>query len=229
MNKFFLISVLFTATQTSYAQTAIPAGAVQLGGSINYTHNSEQTQSSSGSTTYTGDYSNNTLILNPYVGFFAANNLAIGLSLGYAASKQHYSYTPNFPNSTSDSKTTSRLRVGPYAQYYRMLTDQFGLTGTFSAGYEHDFRPGTHNSNSNTATSDVKSDGFYVAITPGIVFFPIPRFSLGASIGSLEYYRLSVKPDRPNLNSDYKDIVSSFGASFGLNQLTFSGAYYFGR
>jgi hypothetical protein len=228
MKKFLtLLSFGLLVQASGYAQSAIKAGTVQLGGGINYSHNSEQVQSTSGNTTYTDEYSNNTLVLAPYVGFFVADNLSIGLNLSYAASNQHYTYTPSPPNFNPDSPTTSQLRVGPYVQYYHMLTDQFGLTGTLGAGYEHDYRPGTTNGNSNTLA--LKSDGFYAGLTPGIVFFPVPKFSVGASVGGLNYSRLSVKPDGANLSNSYKDIASSFGANFGFSQLTFSGAFYFGR
>lgn len=224
MKKLLLLSLLGGLAHASHAQTAIKAGTVQLGGGINYVHNSENTKSNSGSTTYTSDYSGNQLTFNPYAGFFVADNLVVGLNLSYTASNQKVTYNPSYP-SNLDGSTTTQFRVGPYVQYYHMLTDQFGLTGTVGAGYEHDSRPTTTSGNS--IFPGLKSDGFYAGITPGIVFFPIPRFNVGASIGGLNYYRISIKPDRTG--DGYEDIASSFGANFGLNQLTFSGTYFFGR
>lgn len=110
------------------------------------------------------------------------------------------------------------------------MCEYFGVTGTLGAGYEHDRQPGNTSRGGGYTSPALDGRGFYAALTPGVVFFSVPKFSTGASVGSLNYYylRLSVKPDIANVNSSYEDIASTFGANFGLNQLTF-GSYYFGR
>jgi hypothetical protein len=224
MQKIFLLVIGCCAiVQLGHAQSAIKAGTVALSGSINFTQNKEETTSSSSSYggPYTYTYTNKTFNFNPGLSYFVADNLAIGADAAWGIQeisiKSGGSANPSY-------RTTTSLRVGPFARYYHMLTDQFGFTGTLGAGYAHDSQPASTNSSS----YDLKTNGFYAALTPGLIFLPIPRLGLGASIGGLSYNRLSVKPDNgSSTNSD--DIISTFNANFGLAQLTFSGTYFFGR
>jgi hypothetical protein len=105
-----------------------------------------------------------------------------------------------------------------------MFNDQFGVVGTLGAGYAH---TSESISSGSSGTVEVKGNGFYTGLTPSVVFFPIPKFAIGASIGGLNYQRLGRKAE--DATGDAKNHVSNFGASFGLDQLQFSGTYYFGR
>jgi long-subunit fatty acid transport protein len=226
VKKIFSLLVLCASAQLSHAQSAIKAGTVALGGSINYSHSSDEVNSNSGyrNGSYSSSYSNNSLSLSPEASYFVADNLSVGLSLNYSIQEISLSSSPN-SSSTSYRDATS-FRIGPFVRYYKMLTDQFGFTGTLGAGYEHDKQPGQI---SNSAA--LKSSGFYAALTPGVIFLPIPKLGIGASIGGLGYTRLDVKPETTTTttNSSYTETASAFGASFGLAQLTFSGTYFFGR
>jgi hypothetical protein len=208
---------LCALAQVSYAQTPIKAGTLQVGGAVNYTTTSEDVTTKTGSISNTTKYTTNSLTLNPYVGLFVADNLALGVNFSYTAAN-------NYANvGTNTTKTpTTRLRVGPFVQYYKMVTDQFGFVGTLGGGYENDYQPGI-----GAQGISITTNGAYVGLTPSVVFFPIPKLSFGASIGGLAYTHLKVKPDKAP--DGYEDTISSFGAGFGLSQLLFSGTYYFGR
>jgi hypothetical protein len=132
-----------------------------------------------------------------------ADNLAVGINASYQSTRQ---YDARF------------FQVGAFVQYYQMVSEQFGFTGTLGAGYQH--------AKYSFSSSD-KQNGFYAGLTPGLVFFPIPKLAIGASIGGLNYSQLSYKNDSFNGSDTYKS--STFGANFGLAQLLFSGTYYFGR
>jgi hypothetical protein len=220
MKKSFSILLLCATASIAHAQSPIKAGTVALGGSINYSHNGEEVNSSSGSSSYTSNSRNNTLTLSPELSYFVADNLSVGINANYIIQEASYK---NSGSSTTSYRDYTSLRVGPFVRYYKMLNDQFGFTGTLGAGYEHDSQPGV-----NFNSPDIKANGFYAALTPGIIFLPIPKFGLGASIGGLGYSRLDVKP-ASGTPSGYSDVASTFSASFGLAQLTFSGTYFFGR
>ncbi len=224
MRKRLLIAVLCVAAQVSQAQTPIKAGTVQLGGSVGYFHqNNDQPyyygNGSGGLNTTTQHVSGSNFSINPSVGYFVADNLAVGMNLGYTMGKNLVSYDDGIlPGIDQRNK---QLVLGAFLQYYQMFTDQFGLVGTLSAGYSHG------SSQYNFASSNPgngTSNGFIGAITPSLVFFPVPKFSLGASIGNLSYNHITGKLDRSLINT-----TSSFGANFGLNSLAFSGTYYFGH
>ena len=157
---------------------------------------------------------------SPAASYFAADNLALGVNLSYTAQTPYHISTGS--NSSSPDANTS-LRVGPFVQYYKMLTEQFGFTGMLGAGYQNVDVKGDGNPGDRGYTSK----GYYAAITPGVVFFPIPKFGISASIGSLGYDHLSY--DYPNAPSGFESTTSTIGASFGLDKLLFGGTYYFGR
>lgn len=213
MKKLVVVSLLSLSASATYAQS-IPAGTISLGGSIGYSNDNRET----GSGNNTDEYSSSMFQFSPSGGYFVAENLAIGLSFGLVSG------TRSQPNgsSTTEYKSTS-LRVGPYVQYYKMLGDQFALTGTLGAGYQNE----KNTSDDAGGYSEFEASGFYTGITPGIVFFPVPKLGLSASIGALGYSRMSENFD--NAPDDFKSISSTFTADFGLSQLQFGGTFYFGR
>jgi hypothetical protein len=215
MKKLLSLVLLSTLAGAAHAQTAIKAGTIQLGGNVGYAHNSSESPISSGSYYPTkATTTNNQFAVSPSVGFFVADNLAIGLSGGYQA---YYSKYSDAQGSSSETRN-KQFQLGAFVQYYKMVTEQFGFTGTLAGGYQH-----TNFGNSSTPTK-----GAYANLTPGIVFFPIPKLAIGASIGGLNYTYTSYKaPDFFNSSETYQS--SSFGANFGLSQLLFSGTFYFGR
>jgi long-subunit fatty acid transport protein len=226
MKKSFSILLVCATAQLAHAQSPIKAGTVALGGSINYSHSGEETSSNSnyGYGSYSSSYSNNALSVSPEASYFVADNLSVGVSLNYSIQETAFKSTPSSSGTTYRDATS--FRVGPFVRYYKMLNDQFGFTGTLGGGYEHDTQPAQ---SSNASTFTLKSNGFYAALTPGIIFLPIPKLGIGASIGGLGYTRFDITQEGNNNNNNYTDTASTFGASFGLAQLTFSGTYFFGR
>lgn len=232
MKKSLLFALLAASAQLAQAQS-IPAGTVSLGGNIGYSRNTSKSSSTgSNNTTYTTESSTSLFSLAPSVGYFVADNLAIGLTLSYQAySRPYNTYTPapSIVRAQLDPRTT--FRIGAYAQYYKMLSEQFGFVGTLGGGYQtaRDF---TYlNTNNNYLISESKASGYYAGLTPGIVFFPIPKLGLTASIGSLSFDHLNYDypTNQGNTPNGYEDSANSFGANFGLSQLQFGGTWYFGR
>jgi len=223
---FLFIALLSGSISLAQAQTAIPAGTISLGGSIGYNRTSNESENTVAGNTYSFETSASQFFFSPSVGYFLADNLALGLNLGYTAASSKTTNTGpgvTSPNSL-DARTT--LQIGPYVQYYKMISDQFGVLGTLGAGYLHSFTPSRAGSSSSTVI-ETTSSGFYTGLTPGVIFFPVPKFGISASIGSLGYQRVSVEDS--NDSDDESNHSSSFGASFGLSQLQFGGTFYFGR
>lgn len=234
MKKLFLLALLAATAGAGHAQS-IKAGTVSLGGSVGYyqstnTQNATFSSPGSGGFSYSNKYTNKQFSLSPAVGYFVADNLAIGAMLNYASRQQ-----------TSSSSTTggvggvipqldpsTSVRLGLYAQYYKMLGEQFGLIGTLGGGYQ---ASKDYNLTGSNGIIETKGSGYYAELTPGVVFFPIPKLGISASVGALGYSRFSY--DYPvgqgTAPASYESTTSSFGASFGLSQLLFGGTYYFGR
>ncbi|MGY3088386.1 hypothetical protein ACVWYF_001419 [Hymenobacter sp. UYAg731] len=217
--NFVLLALLGGITTAAHAQTAIPAGTVSLGGNVGYSRRTTNAQVTG--TNLSSEYVASQFQIAPSLGYFVADNLAIGLSLGYSATKN--TYTSNFANSLSDLDPSTTFRGGAYVQYYKMLTDQFGLVGTLGGGYQYNRNIIVYGPAGNMGSVETKQKGYYANLTPGIIYFPIPKLGISATVGSLAYSRLKETP------TSGEPVSTEFSAGFGLSQLQFGGTYYFGR
>ena len=228
MQKLFSTAAHCLVAASTYAQTTIKAGTVQLGGGVGYS----QQSSDNPQPFYTGSgYVNTTqhtsakyFSISPMAGYFVADNLAVGINLSHITNKLAYSYDSSYV--VGNEQRTSQFGVGAFVQYYRMFTEQFGVVGTLNAGYNHI----TQRSSSSNSFSERTGSGFSTALLPSIVFFPVPKFAIGASLGGIDYAYSTSKATESSVGfNDGTSTGSAFGANFGLNYLAFSGTYYLGR
>lgn len=229
MKKFFLLALVAVSAQAARAQS-IAAGTISLGGSIGYGRYSDTDERKVGGNTFTSKNTFSQFQFSPAIGYFFADNLAIGLNMSYVAQGTAQTNTGPGTSSPNALDPSTQFQVGPYVQYYKMLSEQFGVLGTLGAGYQSSFEQrrigGNPNPNPNT-TYDTKGSGYYAAITPGVIFFPVPKFGISASIGNIGYSKLDLK--NSNDADGQSKSADNFGASFGLNQLLLGGTFYFGR
>jgi hypothetical protein len=182
MNKLFALAFLGLTSSIAHAQTTpLIKGRGLLSGSIGYR-----------SDKYRGSDNQDTFNFTPTIGYFVADNLALGLNGNL-----------QLLGGNSSVFGQNSYSVGPFARYYRFVggSDKFALYGQGSIGYSH------------------YSGGFnfgYLGITPGLAFFPIPRFGLEASLRGLSY------------SSNFND-AHSFDLGLSLQNIQFGAAYYFGK
>jgi hypothetical protein len=226
-----VLAALGSTLAAAQAQTTIGKGTGLLTGSVGYHTDTDDVSSTGNGTTYTSKVTLGTFKIDFIVGGFVADNLALGLQLSHSVTGGSAKSSAN-PNQSSPPTSTT-LRVGPVVQYYKMLTEQFGLTAALGAGYESDLQRALsyqyYNGYPTPYYSNLKASGYYAAITPGVVFFPVPKFGLTATIGSLGYNHLTVKNNNQSGSGSADETASSFDAGFGFSQLQFGATYYFGR
>ena len=119
---------------------------------------------------------------------------------------------------------SSRREVGshpaPYLLFRISLRDEYNYSS---------------NRNINNFAGTNTSSGYYADLTPGIVFFPVPKFGINASLGSLgfSHYRLTDSRYNDANGGSYsrgdKNENNNFTANFGLDAFQLGGTYYFGR
>ncbi|TGE14933.1 autotransporter outer membrane beta-barrel domain-containing protein [Hymenobacter elongatus] len=229
MKKFICAAALLGGTAlTTHAQTT--AGTVLLGGSFGFA--SGTTKNTSSFSTSAQETKSSSYSLAPRVGYFLADNLAVGLQLDFSRSKSKYT-SAAVPNQSAynTESTSTGYQIGPFVRYYKMLGDKAGFYGQLMAGYSRS------EGESTTETpfalhSEQKSKGYYASFTPGFVFFPTDKLGLEVSVGNLGYgsSTTELKDSRPFsqvMTSERKD--SGFGASFSLNALSIGAAFYVGR
>lgn len=154
------------------------------------------------------------LSIGPAVGYFVANNLAVGLNLGYSSSKS----SRNDPNNPSFYEQRGGI-LQRWTVCEILPNTHRAIWANGNAGYVHS---SSYSSNNNGAA---EGNGFTSGLTPGLVFFPIPKLGLGISFEELNDHCGVSKSD----NVPDKVALSSFCANFSLSQATLSGVYYFGR
>ncbi|MFD1467536.1 hypothetical protein ACFQ48_04805 [Hymenobacter caeli] len=139
--------------------------------------------------------SGNLFELSPTVGKFVADNLVVGVSASL-----------RLDGGNSDYFGGNSFAVGPFARYYRFVGgDKFALFGQGSVGYAR----------TNPGVFDGVNQG-YLSVTPGLAFFPVPRFGVEASLRGLSYA------------TDFNN-VSTFDLGFSLSNFQLGAAYYFGK
>ncbi|GGF02352.1 hypothetical protein [Hymenobacter cavernae] len=234
-----VLSTLLLGATAGMAQAQTEAGKVLLSGQVNYQSNDSK---ESPLNNPAGVYPNmntknkyNQLNFTPQAGFFVANHLAIGLSATIASTKQNNSYvdytgaiTPS-PYAYTNKNTNTSFSVGPFVRYYKMLGEKFGLYGQLNTGYQR----GTQKYSSdypNYYPSTTTSNGGYISINPGFVYFPTNKLGLELTLGSLGYQRgkseeRSTRPDYISINRSY----SSFTTNLSIQYLTVGASFYLGK
>ena len=244
MKHLILLAGLALGVKGLRAQ-GIAASTVSLGGSVRYYNSSNTSNNTANSSqypysNYSSENSGNQFVGMPAVSYFVVDNLAVGLNFSVSAVHQNTTQRTNAGAIAvlHDDIKTKTLSIGPFVQYYKMLIPQLGLTGQLGAGYQriHDIRDSSQDIPVYYAGyAESTGSGYYVDLTPGIIFLPIPRFGLSTSVGSLSFNRshstgfssYSTGGYTSERASDTK--ANNFGARFGLDYLVFGGTYYFGR
>jgi outer membrane protein len=218
MKKIFLSITALLTFSLLQAQTS--QGTLFIGGGLGISAGGGKTESKTGSTTVSTDNPKTTsLSISPGIGYFIADNLAIGLDFNVGVNTSKTKGT-NFTN----TKTGTSLGVSPFIKYYKMVNDNFGFTGAFSVQVSSQKTKEKYESGSTSTTSDgPKYSNLGIGITPGFVFFPSEKIGIEANFGFLGYQ--SVKNEyQANTNTR----VTYTSNSFGLNATTFTPAFQLG-
>src|SRR5690606_17220279 len=128
-------------------------GDVFLSGSVGFSSES------------TGDVKTNGFNITPSAGYFVSENIAVGLSLGYTSTKDE---APN----REDIKY-SEFGIGAFGRYYFTPANKFSLFGQLGVG--------SQNGKYEQGSTEVKADGFNVAVAPGINYFVSEHFAREAT------------------------------------------------
>lgn len=215
------ITLFAVAMLLSFSTFAQVGTGLFMGGELGFT--SASSTSTNGSTSTKGPVAT-TFSIKPRVGYFFTDNIAAGLTIGYASTGSK--------SRTIDSKSVSNtMSVGLFGRYALPLGDagNFAFLGDLNLGFS-----GTSGKSETTVlgtTITSKNDPstrISVGLAPGILFFPTPKIGLEANLGNIIYFsRTQVTDANNNDNRTYYTNFSAFNISslsfnFGLN-------YYFNR
>jgi hypothetical protein len=214
MNKIlsFLIVAVLSASSLS-AQTQ--KGSHLLGGTFSVNHSTTETNYDMNNPSLNENNRANSFSIGPSYSYFVADNLGLGVDVGYS-------------HSHNDSHNSIRSGESNYNGYsgsislkkYFLFEKKIGVrTGPF-ASYDNAKAKSTNTDE--FYRGDQLSKIFIAGVALDFVYFPVKKIGLVASLGSLSYMKSKVQ-DR-----NYSSKQSNIGLSV-LNSPSFSVYYAFGK
>ncbi|RYU78689.1 hypothetical protein [Hymenobacter persicinus] len=228
------LGILLGGATMHGAHAQLKERTVLLSGSVGYSSGKidGSTQSVPTVPSLPNSSSGRSLQLSPQVGFFIADNLAMGLNAAIGSGKNtsfQQVYTGTGAVETFTNKEISKqFSFGPFARYYHLVGEKAGFFGQLAGGYQR--ASGDFSSSAPfTASRVTKSTGGYVNVMPGFVYFATAKLGLELTLGSLAYTKATTttKAEDPT-RSELKSTSSSFAANFGLRNLSLGASFHLG-
>ncbi|MBC5772668.1 outer membrane beta-barrel protein [Pontibacter sp. KCTC 32443] len=219
MKKLLAVAIFGLVSTGAFAQTT--QGSIVVSGSVNLSKNSDDVGNPFNS--QRANLEVTTLAISPRVGFMIKDGIEVGAAFNYGHEKSDYRVDQSYSDYIRNSKKNV-IGLGVYLQKYFMLSEKVAVTGMGTAG----FNTGKTKLESGDATlwkSETESKEYYVAIEPGITFFPTEKIGISATFGSLFYNKLEEEPDSENGKSTYTD----FGLDLSNRTLGIGFSYYISR
>lgn len=189
-----------------------------LGGSSGFSISSSE--SKDGSTAVKGPVTTTYNII-PRAGYYFTDELAAGVMVGYAGSTVR---NTTGVETTTSTNTIQAALFGRYAIGVGESTN-FAFFGDLSVGIAS--TTGKTEVGTVSAKADPRLD-FYLGLSPGIIFFPVPKFGLEASIGNIFYLGISTVTNSDNEEETDMNTNISF-LNFNTMSFNLGLNYYFNR
>ncbi|WP_312076096.1 outer membrane beta-barrel protein [Chryseobacterium sp.] len=221
--KKLLVASAFALFGLTNAQTTTPApiakGTVYLSGSVGYS----QTETNNGN-----DKVENFNVL-PRVGYFVADNFAVGVGVGFQTSKTTEITTTtigNVTNVTTGELKTPAFVVEPFARKYWTLSDKLYFFGQLAVpmqfGKEETEVSSVTTNGNTTSTVSTSTEAKYTAVgvtvKPGLDYFLNKNWTIEATIGEFGYNNYKPKGG---------EAVNNYNFGINLSSVTFGVKYVF--
>jgi hypothetical protein len=213
--KLLLAFVSIISINTVKAQTE--KGSQMLGISFGVNTSSSDTKyldySTNAMTNVHGKQTNYSIA--PTYSYFVADNLDLGLSVGYGQSKQDYDAVYNPSNIKSNG-----FNAGIYLRKYFLYENKLGIRTGPMFNYQHGKYTQEYASNQQSNSESI-TNTYSGGLGLDFVYFPVKRLGLTAALGGITYAHQDTKGTTPATSN-------SFDASFA-NRFVFSINYVFGN
>jgi hypothetical protein len=159
------------------------------------------------------------------IGYYLSNNVAVGYTT--ALQKQiHKENTIHADYSHSTRKNiNNNYSMGIFLRYQHLLKNKklglfAQLASTYNWGDEHNYYTVTSIYINSYNISSERTQGATISITPGVIYFITPKFSMETSMGEVFYNYIIEKKS--------KVTTSKFGLDFSVYAIKLGFSYYFG-
>jgi len=225
MKKIILLLSLLAGTN-AFAQTELPKGLLYGGLTVNLSGENSENENKNGAVTVTGEPTKTSYFnIQPEISYYIANNLAIGLSIGFSG-RSHESTT----KTTTPDVTTVMLDKtnGPSARVFCRkfwgIRESFFVFGGVSLNTEMGNGTYTVTRTENNVSTEVKSESemrrFSAGFNAGMAYHISQRFMLIGEFSALNFY------SQTNKNNIQADSYSQLKRS-GMNLFFASGSIPF--
>jgi len=199
----------------------IQKGIINIGGNLNFGIGSQDFSNETNQ-----DVTKNTLFrIQPKFGYFAGNNIEIGIALDYSQSN-----TNNLVQTqpvTEQDNIRSTFGIIPYIRGYKSINKNLLLFIQGQAGYSTSKAELEFNSRS---TSTFTINTFELGIKPGITYFISKRMALETSLGGMSYANSNQDFESRNDDNTFNESKSSsnsFNFSINPSDFLFGLSFYF--
>lgn len=198
MKKVLSISVLLTVLSLSCVFAQVSSGTKMIGGGVAFTSYNEETGASS-------DFKSSGFSLEPSLGYFVSENLAVGLNLGFESSIQDNGFS---------KERFSGFSVGPFARLYKFTSnDKFAFFGEAAVLFGSQ-------KNDPDGPGETKSSSLNFSISPGFAYFFNEKWVIDLKLRGISF--TSVDPNK-DVDNDKESIFifgpNSFNPSLGFRFL----------
>lgn len=150
----------------------------------------------------TGDATSNGFEIEPKIGFFVSENIAVGAKLGFKSDKAD--------NGVVDTQDKAAVTAGVFGRYYFTPASQFSLFGQLGFDY----------SSVDNKLADYKENEFGLGLGLGLNYFVSDNWSIEATWAGLGY-------TSNDNGGNGADNTSNFGLNADLRAISFGVNYKF--
>ena len=204
MKKIVMTMVAACAALTMNAQ-------MYVGGSLNFNANTKTTEATAAGVTVSSDDKTTSFGIAPEVGFKLADNMAVGVAVGF-------DFSNNEPNSTTTVKNTN-FNIAPYFRYTALTWGNLSLFADAQVTVSTGKKTTELTTTTGKVSSDDKTSGFSVAVVPGISYQLNDQINFVAKLGSgLGYFQTKEEPAAGPTVTDknFGLDLNTLGLSFGM-------------
>ena len=205
MKKIVMTMVAACAALTMNAQ-------MYVGGSLNFNSNTTTTETTVAGVTASSDNKTTSFGIAPEVGFKLADNMAVGVAVGFNMSN-------NEPSATTKVKTNN-FSIAPYFRYTALSWGNLSLFADAKVTVSTGKTTNEVTTAGVTVSSDDKVNSFSVAIVPGISYQLNDQINFVATLGNgLGYFQTKTEPAggaRTITDKNFGLDLNTLGLSFGM-------------
>lgn len=195
--KKLLLSLVAVSAFAFSTQAQTEKGKIIVGGNVAF-----ETKKSDAA----GAKSNSNFQIVPSVGYFVANNFAVGTGVGY-------SYAKTVGNATFNGVQNQAFVVSPFGRYYANLSESFKFFGQLSVPMEFG-KDKAVDADGKVGAKTATTTEIGVALSPGFAFYPTKKIGIEFALNGLNYNNLRKEDGNGDKIKGAGYDEFSFGANF---------------